>query len=259
MDLNLYLRVIWRFWRLVLIGLIVATVLAVLSVYRVDTTDGYWLEHRQKEKWVSVATVLVTEPDFPLGRAVFEQDVPPLSSGKTQKFTPEFAPSSRFIELANVYAELVTSDAVRKLILKDGRLPGVVKAVPLMATNGSDASLPLPMVGVQGIGSTPENAVTVARRASDAFRRYLRAEQDRGAIPVDQRVVLTEVRHPSLATTVLLEGRPKTVPIVVFLTVMLAVVGLAFILENLRPRVRAVPVDVHSAPAATPVRARSSG
>ena len=37
MDLNLYLRVIWRFWWLVLIGLIVATVLAVLSVYRVDT------------------------------------------------------------------------------------------------------------------------------------------------------------------------------------------------------------------------------
>ena len=68
--------------------------------------------------------------------------------------------------------------------------------------------------------------------------------------------MLSEVRHPSLATTVMLEGRSKTIPIVVFLTVMLAFVGLAFILENLRPREKPVSVTaevVHT------VRARSSG
>jgi hypothetical protein len=253
MDLNLYVRVLWRFWWLVLAGLIVAAALAVLSVYRVDSTDGYSLEYRQKEKWVSVATVLVTEPDFPLGRAVFEQDVPPVSSNLPKTFTPEFAPSSRFIELANVYAELVTSDDVRRLILEDGPLPGAVQAVPLVATNGSDASLP--MVGVRGLAATPEAAVTVAQRASDAFRRYLKVEQSLGGIPPDQRVLLTEVRHPSASTTVLLEGRSKTVPVVVFLTVMLAVVGLAFVLENIRPRVRAVAV-APARPAARPVRAR---
>ncbi len=57
----------------------------------------------------------------------------------------------------------------------------------------------------------------------------------------------------------LLEGRSKTVPIVVFLTVMLAVIGLAFILENLRPRVRPV-ADVSDPQAAPrPVRRRRSG
>ena len=253
MDLHLYLRVLWRFRLLVAAGVLLAAALAVLSVYRIDFDVGPSLEYRQKEKWVSVATVLVTEPDFPLGRAVFSEDVPPLSTDKPKKFTPEFAPSSRFIELANIYAELVTSDDVRRVILKDGRLPGVVQAIPVVATNGSDASLP--MVAVRGLASTPENAVKVAQRASAGFRQYLKAEQDRGGIPGDQRVVLTEVRHPSASTTVLLEGRSKTVPIVVFLTFMLAVVGLAFILENVRPRVRAVA----AAPAATPVRARSSG
>jgi hypothetical protein len=259
MDLHLYLRVLWRFWPLVLVGILVAAALAFLSVYRVDlgAAPSLEYEYRQNEKWVSVATILVTEPNFPLGRSVFEQDVPPASSDEPKKYTPKFAPSSRFIELANIYAELVTSDDVRRLVLEDGRLPGVVQAVPLVATNGSDA--PLPMVAVRGLAATPENAVTVAQRASDAFRRYLEAEQDRGDIPADQRVVLTEVRHPSVLTTVKVEGRSKTVPIVVFLTVMLAVVGLAFILENLRPRVRPVAIEVHSAPAATPVRARSSG
>ncbi len=140
------------------------------------------------------------------------------------------------------------------MILEDGPLPGVVQAVPLVATNGSDAALP--MVAVRGLSTSPEKAVVVAQRASAAFQEYLEAEQGRGGIPSEQRVVLNEVRHPSLATAVLLEGRSKTIPIVVFLTVMLAFVGLAFILENLRPREKPVAI---SAEVVHTVRARSSG
>ncbi len=251
MDLHLFFRVIWRFKFLVIAGLLVAGVLATLSVFRIDLQDGYKLEYRQSEKWMSVATVLVTEPDFPLGRAVFEQDVPPVSSNQPRNYTPKFAPSSRFVELANVYAELVTGDAVRQVILKDGPLPGAIQAVPLVATNGSDA--PLPMVSVRGIASTPKAAVVVAQRASAAFQEYLEAEQQRGAIPAEQRVLLLEVRHPAVQTALKVEGRSTTIPIVVFLTVMLAFVGLSFILENVRPRVRPVTAEVR------PVRARRSG
>jgi hypothetical protein len=47
---------------------------------------------------------------------------------------------------------------------------------------------------------------------------------------------------------------------VIFLTVMLAVVGLAFVLENLRPRVRPVPTELSGPQAARPARrARRSG
>jgi len=143
-------------------------------------------------------------------------------------------------------------------MLRQGPLHGLVEAVPLVSTNGSDASLPL--LSVRGIATSPEGAVVVAQRASNAFQEFLDTEQDRRAIPAEQRVVLTEVRHPTLGTTVLLEGRTKTLPIVVFLTVMLAVIGLAFILENIRPRVRPVPSEVASPQAARPARrARRSG
>ncbi len=159
MDLQLFSRVIWRFWWLIVIGLLIAVALAFFSVFRIDTNNGFSLEYRQSEKWVSIATILVTEPDFPLGRAVFQQDVPPANSEQPGQYTPQFAPSSRFIELASVYAELVTGDAVKQRILKDGPLPGAVQAVPLVASNGSDAALP--MVAVRGLARSPEDAVTV--------------------------------------------------------------------------------------------------
>ena len=208
---------------------------------------------------MSVATLLVTEPDFPLGRSVFEQEVPPVGSDQPQTYTPKFAPSSRFIELANIYAELVTGDDVRELMLRGRADPRRRRGHSARGDERLGCAR-FRCSAIRGLASTPEGAISVAQRANDAFRRSSSTEQDRGGIPADQRVVLTEVRQPSPATTVLLEGRSKTVPIVVFLTVMLAVVGLAFILENLRParppggrRVRARSA-ASAARAATPLR-----
>jgi len=258
MDLQLYLRVIWRFRFLVLGGLFLALVLAFLSIARIEP-DGNapWVKFRGSEKWVSVSTLLVTEPDFPLGRSVFPEEVPPVGTDQPQTYAPKFAPSTRFIELANTYAEFVTGDAVREIMLRDGPIRGTVEATPLVASNASDA--PLPMLAIRGIATTPAGAAVLAQRATDAFQSFLQAQQDRLAIPTEQRAVLNQVRQPSPNTTVLLQGRSKTLPIVVFLTVMLAFVGLAFVLENLRPRVRPV-VDITGTQAVTPaVRARRSG
>jgi hypothetical protein len=256
MDLQLYIRVIWRFRFLVLGGLILALLLAFASIARID---GGSITFREKEKWVSVGTVLVTEKEFPLGRATFEQEVPPASTDRPQTITPKFAPSDRFIELASQYPELVTGDDVREIMLRDGPIRGVVEATPLVAANGSDT--PLPMLAIRGLATTPEAAMLVAQRATKAFEEFLDIQQDRARTPASQRAVLTQVRQPSPATTVLLAGRSKTVPIVVFLTVMLAVIGLAFILENLRPRVRPVAdvSDPHAAPRSVRERRRRSG
>ena len=81
MDLPLFFRVLWRFKWLVFLGVFVATALAFLSVFRIDTENGFAVEYRQNEQWVSVATVLVTEADFPLGRA-------PLPAGRPARRTP---------------------------------------------------------------------------------------------------------------------------------------------------------------------------
>ena len=76
----------------------------------------------------------------------------------------------------------------------------------------------------------------LAQRAMNGFLRYLEREQARSEIPAHQRVVLEVVRQPN--KVVLLKGRPEDTPIVIFLAVLLATFGIAFMLENLRPRLQ---------------------
>jgi hypothetical protein len=236
-DLHLYFRVLWRFRLLVAAGILFATLLAFFSFVRLSFEDGKpTFVYRETERWTSRAVLLVTEPDFPLGRAVFKEDIPPAASSRVQEIIPKFAPSSRFIELATVYAQLATSDQVKRIIRRDGPMSGVIEAVPLIATNGTDAALP--MISIGAIATTPQGAVRLAARATDAFSQYLETEQNRTAIPAEERVVLSVIQRPSRVE--LLNGRSKTLPAVVFITVLLAFLGLAFILENLRPRVRPV-------------------
>src|SRR4029079_3059081 len=128
-------------------------------------------------------------------RSVFPEEVPPVGTDQPQTYAPKFAPSTRFVELANTYAEFVTGDAVREIMLQDGPIRGKVEAAPLVASNSSDA--PLPMLAIRGIATTPKGAAVVAQRATDAFQSFLRAQQDRLAIPTEQRAVLNQVRQPS--------------------------------------------------------------
>ena len=72
------------------------------------------------------------------------------------------------------------------------------------------------------------------------------------AIPPKQRVIVTVIKEP--LTAKLLSGRSFTIPIVVFLSTMVVVFGLALVLENMRPRVRAVAGEERRAPASGPAR-----
>ena len=65
MDFGLYVRVLWRFRLLVVLGLILALSLAMLSFVRVGT-DG--VTYRQTELWASTTRLLVTQTGFPEGR-----------------------------------------------------------------------------------------------------------------------------------------------------------------------------------------------
>jgi hypothetical protein len=247
-DLERYIRVLWRFRLLVAIGLVLASALALLSFVRVDISGSPRLSYRTSEQWGSSGSLLITQPRFPEGRSVFEQAVPPLSRDKIQTFAPQFADPNRFATLATLYAELATSDAVRATILRDGPVNGVVEATPVTLTNGT----PLPLLTVGAIASTPIEALALARRAIRAFREHVESEQRRSGIPVDQRVIIDVVNQPSEAT--LLRSRSKTLPILVFLTVLLAFVGAAFVLENLRPRI--APVSSVAARSSEPPSAR---
>lgn len=229
MDLALFFRVVWRFKVLVLLGLSLAFALAFLSFVKVDFANGLKMTYREHEQWESLSTLFVKDPDFTLGSASQSGPVDPEVAA---------AASQRMIALTSLYMQLATTDPVLRLMAKRGPIDGVVQTFPITSTGDSRGD-PLPMMTFSAISSTPARAHGLARRHIDAFLEFLRRDQVAKGIQPDERIQVDIVRQPQ--APVLLMPRKKTRPIIVFLTVAIATFGLAFILENLRPRVRALP------------------
>jgi hypothetical protein len=225
MDLALHARVMWRFRLVIVAGLALAASLSILTVFKVRF-DGATprVTYRQQEVWQGYTTLLVTPKGFPYGRTNIDENEDP----------------SRYGSLAVIYARLATSDPVRRIMVRNGPIRGLIDASFVSATPMNPQGPPLPMITVSGTGPTAAAAGKLATRTAAAFLTYLSRQQEENAIPPDRRVRVEIVNRHQVP--LLLEGRTKTLPIVIFLTVMLAAVGLAFILENLRPRVAAVPV-----------------
>ena len=235
MDLALYGRVLWRFRWMVLCGVLLGVLLAVLSVAKI-TPGG--LVYRKHEIWQAQASLLLTQPGFPEGRALFPD---PMRNTSRSKFS--YADATRFASLTALYSQFAQSDEVNALVKSEGAPPGsAVSAAPLV-TPGANAYTVLPVISLFGTAYTPRDAVMTTRLGTQAFIEFLERNQREAQIPQAQRVhvkVLARARQAAV-----LEPRKKTLPIVVFLTVLTATVSLAFVLENVRPRVRPVP-DVAS-------------
>jgi hypothetical protein len=242
-DLPLYMRVLWRFKWLVIFGVIAAIALSVLAVARVDTANGFKLSYRQSPEYSVQSVLFVTQQGFPWGYAA----PPDSTQGSTQAEIAaqakalggkQFADPSRFPGLAALYAYLAMSDPVKQIMRKSGPVKdGVITAQPVISTvNGYGTSLPL--VAIAATGSTPGAARKLVIRATDAFREFLDQQQVANEIPSQNRVLVTVLQRAD--KPVLVKGRSKTLPLVVFVTVLTAMLGLAFLLENVRPRVRPV-------------------
>jgi hypothetical protein len=126
-----------------------------------------------------------------------------------------------------------------------GPVHGTIQAAALPIAQGSDAVLPI--ISIAGIASTPKASLDLSSRAADALRVFIARQQTDNGIASSERIVLQVVNKAG--GTKLYAARKKTLPIVVFLTVTLAVIALAFTLENLRPRIR-VAESPRVAPAA---------
>lgn len=237
MDLQLYARVLWRFRFLVLAGIVIGTGLAILSFARVSFENGSLtspkVSYRESEQWVSEAKLFVTQRGFPWGRSITSDEVPiPGSSAGSPG--RRFADPGRFTDLAILYSQLATSDPVRTLMLKDGPIKGEVKASPVLALpNGGGA---LPLIDVAAIAESKTGAILLARRVTGAMREYIHRQQDANQVPARDRVSMEVLAEPKEAE--LYRGRSITVPVFVFLSVLVATMALSFILENIRPRIK---------------------
>jgi hypothetical protein len=240
MDLQLYLRVFWRFRVLVAAGLLLASGLAFLSFVDVKLDGGKpSFAYRQGEQWESLATLEIASARFNAGSVVDPETRSLFRTPDQQQAPEEEADPSQFAslgylnELTTVLMPLATSDEVFRIVRSDGGGPirGLLQTFPVAV---GDA--PVPLMTFSAISASPNEAVSLARRHVRAFKAFVTRRQVADGIPARERVVVREVRQPQAAA--LLEGRKLTRPIIVFLTVMTIILGLCFVLENLRPRVR---------------------
>lgn len=223
MDLSLYFRVFWRFRFLVALGLVLAICLSLLSLVRVDFSGSPSLKYREQEQWMSTGTLLVQPPGFTWGKVA----------------AADLSVVNAYGSLALLYAKLATSDSVKRIVLRNGPIkPATVDATYVSQAPGDPTGAPLPLIAISATAPTPQKAMSAVSRQTEAFVDYLSDKQVQNQIKPAKRVRVSVLQDAQPAE--LLKGRSKTLPIVVFLTVMLAVIGLAFMLENLRPRVRAV-------------------
>jgi hypothetical protein len=248
-NLQLYFRVARRFKWLVGFGILAAFALAFLAMAKVSYGHGQGLQvhYRSDVVFQSEAILLVSTPGFPWGRAT-----PTVGIGAdANKPDPAGAVASqnRLTSIAVLYAQMANSDPVHKLLEKSG--PPVrrkdINAAPVVQAFSSVGPL-LPLISITGNGPSKEIAESNARREVQAFLTYLENEQHVAGIKADQRVVVQVLNEAQPAKVV--QGRKKTMSILVFLTVMIAVWGLAFMLENMRPR-EGKPVE-EEAPADSP-------
>jgi hypothetical protein len=237
-DLQLVIRVLWRFKLLVVIGLLAAYGLAFYSYYNVKLDGGPKIQPRESEQWESLTTLFVTSQGFIWGSVSdFKADDVADPSKPAAQLTPSDVDPAKLVALTGLYMELSTSDPVIRELMKSGPIDGALQAFPVVP-GGKDSLDPIPMFTLSAIGATPESAQNLARRHVKAFLSILSRRQTSAGIPQHERVKVEIVRQPQPA--VLLQGRKMTRPIVIFLAVMIAVFALAFVLENLRPRVRPV-------------------
>jgi hypothetical protein len=230
-DLELYLRVIWRFRILVAVGFVLAVLLSVWSTARVSFAHGTpQLAYRQAETFEANTILLVTQKGAAWGN-------PTGSAGQTGG-TASADPSS-FSGLATFWAQLVSSDHVQSMIAR--RLPAPERGkVQVQAA----ASLPdpsvyngvLPFIAIQGLAESPDNAINASLVGAHVFMRYIATKQAQAGIKPSDRVLLSLVQRPAEVKVVV--PRKKTVPIAVFLVIMISTLGAAFVLENLRPQPR---------------------
>jgi hypothetical protein len=234
-DFRLYARVVWRFRLIVAAGFVLALMLAVLSIVRVSPSG---ITYRSSELWSTTMRLLVTQSGFPEGRLYAQEPTKPGEAGPTagdqaDKLGIPIADPARFNTLAILYAQLATSDPVRRLMLRNRPIQGRIVATAL---RDDRSGVLLPLIDLMAISTSPRAAVELAQRGANALDTFVARQQRANNVPTSDRVVFRTIVQPKGA--VIFQPRSKTMAIVVFLAVMLATVGLAFALESIRPRVR---------------------
>lgn len=211
MDLSLFLAVLWRSKRLVFGGLLLGVILAVLAYGQPSFAGGKpTLVPRGAEVWQSESQLLIAQAGFPYGE------------------TTTTTPSTSLNTLSPVYANVANGNLIQAEIRQQLGTVGTVKAVEVI---DAAASTNLPFVTFLASAPTGSLATKLAAGAAVIFQNYVTRQQASSKIPHDRRVQLSIVESGTKPK--LVEGHKLSIPILVFLAVMLSAVSLVFLRENL--------------------------
>lgn len=228
MDLPVYLRVLWLYKWLLVIGLIVAIVAGFAAGFTIK--DGA-LESRAEKTYTASATVLVTSKSNPL----FQAEIPgqALTEGVTAPTPVDIS------QTTVVYAYLVSGSEIRTAVEAElGPLSDVENISALRRTTQptGDEQFPgrltLPVLNVIGTAATPARAEEISVAANAAFQAYVAAQQDAQAVEETNRIQLT-----TLTENTAVEGANSNPLIPVVITavgVFLVFIALAFVLYNIK-------------------------
>jgi capsular polysaccharide biosynthesis protein len=216
-DLSLFLAVLWRSKPLLLAGFVLGLVLAALAYGTPKFSGGLpTLAPRTAEVWQSESQLLITQADYPYGQN-------------------ESPPQTSLASLSPVYATLANGAVVQSEIHKNAAgTPGKVKAGEAVDVATSSG---LPFVNLVATAPTREDAERLATVAGSTFQTYVARQQALARIAPRRRVQLSAVL--SAGNTKLIEGHKLSIPILVFVAVLIAIVSLIFLKENLQPRAAA--------------------
>jgi hypothetical protein len=231
MDLALYLRVLWRFRIIVAAGFLMAVILTFLAVEKVSFAGGSpMFSPRKTPVYQSDAFLQVTGNNAPELRAKPKR----VGGSATTPATDPFDPG-RLSYLTTLYANLALNDITTRRLRLDPLKPekGALTVTAVPAPAYANPAI-LNILDFQATGPTPERAMALANGGTRAFQSWLRRYQDEQGIEQDSRTVAVVYKQASPPVVVSHGG--KTLPIIVFLTVFGATIGLALVLENVRPR-----------------------
>lgn len=217
MDLRLFWGVIKRYRRVAIGGTLVALVLATLTYGTPGLVNGTpTIVPRTPAAYESRAELIITQYNGVYGRA----DARTLATG-----APSFLSS-----LSPVYAGLANGSVVQAAV-RASRIPGTIAATEGVDPNTGDYT---PFLNITTSGPTPVDAERLMRIGITAFDKYIAQMENSSAVPQSARVDLQVVRSGFPA--VLASGHKVTLPLLVFVVVIAALIALMFSLENKDPQ-----------------------
>jgi hypothetical protein len=232
MDVSLFLIVLWRAKRLVIGGALLAGVLAVLAYGQPSFSGGRaTLTPRSAEVWQSEAQLLIGQSSYPYRQSPGEPD------GALGSLSP-------------IYANLANGSVMQAEIRQRLGTRGHVKA-----TEDIDlaASSFLPFVNIVATAPTSAEAARFAKGTASIFEAFVQRQEIAQGVPPKGRIRLAVVR--SGANPKLVEGHELSIPILVFVAVLMGTMALVLIKENVRRHAAALAPVASETPAIRPVPA----